>query len=70
MQDQQSLLFRALAAPHGLVVSTSDPDRLRQQLYKLRRQDMESFAELSFVISPANPDSELWIVKNGKAQDN
>jgi len=69
MPDLVSLLFQAAASEHGLVIETSDPDLLRQQLYKARRQDLESFGELSFVISPAAPSTELWIVKNAKTEE-
>lgn len=58
----ESILFAALASDLGLKVSTSSPDQLRQKLYAVRKND-PSFADLSFVISPANPDGELWIVK-------
>lgn len=56
-----SLLYRALTTPLGIAVESSDPDRLRQKLYPLRKED-PSFACLSFVLSPMNP-SELWILK-------
>lgn len=69
MSDKTSILFRALASDHGLVVETSDPNLLRQQLYKIRREDMSSFGTLSFVISPARPDNELWIVKNAQTEE-
>jgi hypothetical protein len=57
-----SLLFSALSADYGIKVTTSDPELLRQKLYKERRGD-STFLPLSFVISPENPKGELWIVK-------
>jgi hypothetical protein len=58
-----SMLFSALREEYGIRVATSDPGLLRQQLYKARREDLPSFAGLSFVISPTNPGGELWIIK-------
>jgi hypothetical protein len=61
-------MMQALEAEVGLVVKVEDPDRLRQRLYTIRRED-DTFKPLSFVLSPDSPD-ELWIIKrdaiNGK----
>lgn len=57
------LLYEALRSPFGTVVESEDPERLRQQLYPLRKEDPD-LAVLSFVISPFNPTTDLWIVKN------
>lgn len=59
------LLYRALNSKYGTVVTTNDPERLRQQLYPLRKKDA-ALECLSFVISPFNPTSQLWIVKQGR----
>jgi len=56
-----SLLYEALDTPLGLVVETPDPERLRQKLYPLRKQD-PLFEPLSFILSPLNP-TNLWILK-------
>ena len=58
-----SLLYEALAADIGIVVETSDPDRLRQRLYAERKKSLE-FDQLSFVISPMN-SKDLWILNKG-----
>jgi len=58
-----SLLFSALRSDLGITVQTSNPDLLRQQLYKARRADVPTFGPLSFVISPIRPQSEVWIIK-------
>lgn len=57
------LLYQALGVKIGIRVTTSDPDRLRQKLYALRKQDPD-LACLSFTISPIDP-AELWIVRKG-----
>jgi len=62
-----SLLFQALSSPYGIVVATSDPDRLRQKLYPLRKTD-PAFAPLAFVLSPLSPQ-HLWILKQGTAHE-
>lgn len=62
MREMTSLLFSALSSDYGIKVTTSDPDALRQKLYKIRRED-STFQCLSFIISPVLPQSELWIIK-------
>lgn len=63
----EALLYRALTSPVGIVVESNDPDRLRQKLYPLRKQQPE-FECLSFVLSPMNPQ-HLWIVRKPDAQE-
>lgn len=59
------LLYDALRTPLGTVIQTEDPERLRQQLYPIRKEN-EDFTQLSFVISPIN-GLDLWIVNKGNA---
>jgi hypothetical protein len=59
------LLLQALGSEHGIVVRTPEPLRLRQKLYPLKKED-PSFICLSFVLSPTDPDNELWIVKHNE----
>lgn len=59
--EHKALLYAALDAEYGVVVETSDAERLRQKLYAIRKEDLEVFASLSFILSPFN--SDLWIVK-------
>ena len=56
------LLYEALHSEYGVVVETNSPERLRQKLYPLRKEH-EELSCLSFVISPINPESDLWILK-------
>lgn len=60
-------LYEALRAEHGIRIVTSDPERLRQKLYRLRKQDPD-LACLSLTISPI-AENELWIVKKGKPDE-
>jgi hypothetical protein len=55
-------LYRALNSPHGIVVETSDPERLRQKLYAERKKDPD-LAVISINISRTQPESQLWLVK-------
>lgn len=55
-------LYDALAQPTGLVILTSNPEKLRQKLYELRRDQAPTFDDLAFLISPTNPTDQLWIV--------
>lgn len=57
------LMFDALTNPLGVVVETNSPERLRQRLYKIRTDQAPTFDNLAFVISPTEPDNQLWIVK-------
>lgn len=64
--DLLEKLYDALRAPIGIVVETEDPERLRQKLYALRKERQDADPQLrvlSFMISPTNPGSELWILK-------
>jgi hypothetical protein len=60
--ELQSLMFQALTSPFGIEVRTSSPEQLRQKLYAARKLDA-TFAGLSFIIPPTNPESILWIIK-------
>lgn len=62
MNELIAFLYTALRSECGIKLSTSDPERLRQKLYKIRKDDPE-LEVLSFVISPTNPQGELWLVK-------
>lgn len=62
-----SFLFEALKSEHGVVIGDSHPITLRQRLYSVQRTDPQ-FKELQFIISPTNPNGELWITKNQKWQ--
>jgi hypothetical protein len=65
--ELQSLLFQALAEPHGIIVATSDPEKLRQKLYPIRKTD-PAFTPLAFILSPLSPQ-HLWILKQGTARE-
>lgn len=60
--ELESLLLAALNSPHGIEVTTSDPELLRQKLYAVRRKRPGEFP-VSFVIPPVNSASTLWIVR-------
>lgn len=55
-------LYRALHSPHGVVVETSDPERLRQKLYAERKKDPD-LSRISINISRTQPESQLWLIK-------
>lgn len=62
------LLYDALNSPHGIVVSSEDPERLRQKLYPLRKAYTE-LAGLALVISPSHPETDLWILKKAPTDE-
>ena len=57
-------LYEALASEFGIVIETDQPLSLRGKLYAERRAD-PALSCLSLVLSPTNPEGELWIVKKG-----
>jgi len=58
----KEFLYDALATQFGIILKSDNPEKLRERLYKLRGAEPE-FADLSFIISPLNPETDLWIVK-------
>lgn len=62
------LLYRAYRSHIGIVVRTSDPDRLRQKCYAERKKDPDLNC-LSFRISPIEPASRLFIINTRGQND-
>ena len=60
MLEYVELLYEATRSPPGLVLETNDPERLRQRLYAIRK-DNPDFEALSFLISPFN-GKDLWVL--------
>jgi hypothetical protein len=56
------LLYRAANAEFGIIVETSDVERLRQKLYTERKKD-PALANISINVSRTQPETQLWIVK-------
>lgn len=57
------LLYEALGADgYGIQVHTEDAERLRQKLYPLKNAN-PIFADLTFILSPFDPATRLWIIK-------
>lgn len=56
------LLYRAYRSERGIVVTSSDPVRLRAKLYAERKKDADLEC-LSITLSRTQPESQLWIVK-------
>jgi hypothetical protein len=57
-------LYEALGTPLGVVVQTDNPEKLRAKLYRLRDgADDPMLKEISIVISPTMPQSQIWIVR-------
>lgn len=71
MDDLRLLLYEALSSEgHGIKVQSASSEALRQKLYKLRNENLLEFESLTFILSPFNPERELWILRkaapNGK----
>jgi hypothetical protein len=60
----RELWYEALGNEVGVIITTSDLDHTRQQLYKVRKElndpDLDCIA---VQLSPVNPDKDLWLVK-------
>lgn len=56
------LLYRAANSEFGIIVETSDVERLRQKLYAERKKD-SALANLSINVSRTQPETQLWIVR-------
>ena len=65
--DKPRIEFRymALNSEFGIIVSTSDPERLRQKLYAERKKDPE-LSCISIAISRTHPESQLMLVKKNE----
>jgi hypothetical protein len=62
--------YAALAAKHGVAITSSCLERTKHQLYAARKKAADpDLGALSIETSPLNPD-ELWIMKNGKETEN
>ena len=61
-------LYEAMTSERGLILASDDPLALRNKLYAERRKD-PLLAQLSFVLSPINPDGELWVVRTKVPDD-
>jgi len=62
------LLYEALAEEIGVIVETNSPDRLRQKLYAIRKED-KALKVISLVTVPNKP-TELWLIKKPKEAEN
>lgn len=66
--DHLAIWYRALHAERGVIVSTSNPDKFRQQMYALRRKTNDpQLSRLSIIIT-AKP-GEVMVVKRTDAEE-
>lgn len=64
------LLYRALEAKIGIVITTSDPHRCRTKLYQARAEACNpDFEQLSIRPSHSNPTSELWVLRKAVSKE-
>lgn len=67
MEGVVEILYKAAAAPHGLVLKVSDYSLAVSRLRSAKKEAMDEFLNcLSFHRSPYMPEEELWIVKKGQ----
>lgn len=56
------MLYEATHSSHGIVIRSSNRDRLLHKLYALKRDNAPDFELLDFKNSPIS-SLELWVVK-------
>jgi hypothetical protein len=62
-----AILSSAISAEHGIRLSTNDPTRARQQLYRYRKAIGDtSFDEVHIRTSPDDAEHELWLIHRPK----
>jgi hypothetical protein len=60
-------LYRALASPVGIVLSSDNVDLDIQKLHKARRASGDpALKDLTIMVSRSNPHSEVWIAHQPK----
>lgn len=65
--QSHAILSAAASAEHGLLLTTNDPIRARQQLYRYRKAVGDvAFADIAIRTSPDNPETELWLLRSVK----
>jgi len=64
--EAQSLLYKALETPYGIILRTSSSDLLKRRLYVARAEARKAnnfdFDRISFQTSPTDPVGELYLV--------
>lgn len=68
MKEFVTHLYDALGSDFGIILRSDDPIKLRERLYPLRKSD-PSFADLSFVLSPTSPETDLWIIRRVRHEE-
>lgn len=62
-----AFLYRALASPVGIVLSSADVPADIQKLHKARREANDpDLKALTIMVSRDNPSSEVWIAHQPK----
>lgn len=62
--DLLEALYAALHSAHGIRLTTNDRDKLRQAIYRARREAMDPALDAIGVVYGAGADpNELWLVK-------
>lgn len=56
--------YQALEAKYGIVLRTTDPDKLKSRLYTARQAHNDpTLSDLSILTSRSAPTEEVWIIK-------
>jgi len=65
-----SVMQTAAASAIGIVVQTNNPTKLRQTLYRFRKEWADpEFANLQVRASPDDSENEVWILRRNTAAD-
>ena len=61
--DYLEILYQAAASPYGVIVESSDRDKLAARLNVARREDPD-LKQIAIVKHPLNPDQLLLVKRN------
>lgn len=58
--------YQALRSPFGIEIIASDPDKIKQKLYAVRKEAADPDLHKITIRVPPNKPGVLWLIKNGK----
>jgi len=58
-------MYQALRSARGIVLRTTDRDKLRQKLYAARRDAGDADLDAIALVPSPTSEEELWLVKKG-----
>lgn len=73
-QGARNILRAAIESETGIIVKIASPVpviamalRAKQTLYRFKQENSD-FAQIQIILSPDDPDNELWLINNREGQ--